>query len=355
MVPFFSRRSMAAAAVNERLVFFGGVGASGQESILDVADDCWIFDTRLAEWSRVDRHGDWPSPRRCAGFTNLGGRLHLWGGSSVDPAQSPAYTFLNDWWTFDVDARRWSRREASEDHRLAPSGATRPEPRYTPVFMTVGDTFVLFGGYTEDRLGKRKMNDAWLFADGRWSHVPIAGVEGYDERAAWPGRRYGSMSAAGAGTVYVCGGFSDEGDHNDLWRFEVAERRWTLLAADDRGQHAPAARYCAAFAHDADRLFMFGGRSRRYPKANYNDLWQFDLRSARWECLTPNRVPHRYDDRAGYPGYHAKSSVAVAGGEWYLWGGEGVNGHVSDFWRYSFANGEWRMIEPARPDDPVLW
>ena len=223
--PMFARRSMAMCAVGERLVLFGGVGAAGTESILDVANDCWIFDTTALTWREVVPREPWPSARRCVGVAPASTGLFLWGGSGVTREDGHTrYTFLNDWWHFDVDAHMWTERRESDDHRSAPSEETYPSPRYTPVFVRAEEQFLLFGGYTEDRLGHRKLNDAWI-GDGRtWEPVPMQGVAGYERGAAWPGLRYGCMAAALGDCAFVFGGFSDDGDHNDLWQFSLSER-----------------------------------------------------------------------------------------------------------------------------------
>lgn len=358
-VPFFSRRSMAVCAVEGKLVFFGGVGAAGTESILDVADDCWVFDPSLLEWRQIERHGPWPSPRRCVGITPAPGGMYLWGGSGLaDSREGKRYSFLNDWWHFELATGQWSLLRKSDDHRQSPivgAGEMYPPPRYTPVFQAAREDLFLFGGYTEDRLGKRKLNDAWICQDGTWQLVEMAGAIGYGCGSDWPGLRYGCMSAVVGGRIYVFGGFSDEGDHNDLWCFSMVNRRWQLIVPESSGSEAPPARYCAAFACHEGRLFLFGGRSRRYPKLNFNDLWVFDLVQEKWECLNENRTPHLYDASAPFPGYHAKASTAVVGNYWYLWGGEGLHGHVSDFWRYCMDDGHWELLQAARDDDPVFW
>lgn len=358
-VPFFSRRSMAMCAVEGKLVFFGGVGAAGTESILDVANDCWVFNPASLEWRQVEQRGLWPSPRRCVGVASTSKGMYLWGGSGL--ADTPAgkrYTFLNDWWYFELSSGRWTLLRDSDDHKHSPIigvGDMYPPPRYTPVFQAVPQGLFLFGGYTEDRLGKRKLNDAWTCEGETWKPVKMAGAIGYGNGANWPGLRYGCMSAGVDGRVFVFGGFSDEGDHNDLWCFSMADRRWQLIAAESAGAEAPVARYCAAFAYHEGKLFLFGGRSRRYPKLNFNDLWVLDLATEKWECLNDSQSPHRYDARAPFPAYHAKASTAVVDGYWYLWGGEGLHGHVSDFWRFDFQSQVWEQISAARNDDPIFW
>ena len=359
LAPLFSRRSMAMAAAGDRLICFGGVGAAGTESILDITDECWSFNTTSMEWRAVPRRDPWPEPRRCSGFIPTAEGVWLWGGSGVAPADAGLrHTFLNDSWLFDAATDRWTLQRASDDHLVSPTAEhddRYPAPRYTPVMAAVTRGTLLFSGYTEDRLGRRKLNDAWLHRGGEWKRVAETGVEGYDASAGRPGIRYGSGSASDRANAYIFGGFSDDGDHNDIWEFNGSSDAWRLLAAESNESTSPAPRYCAAVTFHPGRVLVFGGRSRRDSKANYNDLWAFDLSARRWECLSPNRGPHDYSSSAVFPGYHAKSSHAVIGDYWYLWGGEGRHGHVSDFWRFSLSTDRWEFIQAARSDDPQFW
>jgi hypothetical protein len=346
---------MAMTPCGNTLVCFGGVGAGGSESILDVTDECWTFDTRAMQWRRIARDEPWPSPRRCVGLAATPSGVSLWGGSGVaTTADGVRYTFLNDWWHFDPVAERFELRRESDDHRLAPEGHEYPPPRYTPVFEYVAGTLCLFSGYTEDRFGKRNLNDVWIHGAAGWTQIqPIDAAGDKPSEQSWPHVRYGSSAAVNGGKLLIFGGHSDLGDHNDLWEFNVESRHWQLL--DVEGDHAPVARYCAAVACHDHKVFVFGGRSRRNPRANYNDLWMFDLKAAAWHCLSSNRTPHRYDGGATFPGYHAKSARAVVEDHWYIWGGEGLRGHVSDFWRFSFVTLDWQLLQAARDDDPVFW
>lgn len=359
--PLYARRSASAVTWRDQIVLFGGVGTRGTESILDVSDELWVFNTGLLEWAQIPRCSPWPSARRCAGLASLGEVLYLFGGSGVRPTSDgqERYTFLNDLWTFYPEDRRWQCLRASDNHWEVPdtgrAGDGVPVPRYTPLFWAAGENLILFGGYTEDRLGKRKLNDLWVYRDGSWRSIPAQGPPGYDEGARWPGVRYGSMSVASGGAIYVCGGFSDDGDHIDLWRFDVEREDWQLVHPDIRSVDVPPPRYCAAAAIDGGKLWLFGGRSRSNPKLNFNDLWYCDLRAGTWHQIHDNRRPHRYDSGAEFPAYHAKSSFAVVGTHWYVWGGEGAHGHVSDLWRFDLANHVWQLVQPARSDDPLFW
>jgi hypothetical protein len=163
--------------------------------------------------------------------------------------------------------------------------------------------------------------------------------------------RYGAQSASDGENVYIFGGFSDDGDHNDLWVYST--EGFELIIGESDSSKVPRARYCAAFDFHDGFLYLFGGRSRQNPKANFSDLWRFDLEKRKWELLQDHKITGTQD--ISRPGYHAKSSVCVVGDSWYIWGGEGPSGHVSDFWRYDLVSGDWLLISPARDDDPIFW
>ncbi len=360
-VPFTARRSIAAAAKGDRIYYFAGVGGNtGTESILDVSKELWRFDTETGAWCRIPEREPWPEARRCCGWAVEGGLIYLWGGSGVrrDPSDSWTYNFLNDLWAFNPEDHAWTCVEKSaEPNSDLPEPSLRPCPRYTPAFQSVQNRILLFGGYTEDALGKRKMNDLWIL-DPRtgWSEVRREGtVEGYDARASWPGVRYGCMSTQGEGCLFICGGFSDQGDHIDVWAYSEEQQSWILLSPDSHDDSSPSPRYCGALSYRNGQLYLFGGRSRRHPKLNYNDLWVFDLRKLSWKSLQKNRGPHTYTKEAVFPGYHAKSAAATVGSRWYILGGEGLTGHVSDFWVLDRDSLQWTLLQPARGDDPTLW
>lgn len=362
--PLYARRSMACSAFDTFIYFFGGVGFRGTESILDVSNDLWRFDVRSHSWECLNTQNSvrLPGPRRCVGFQPTSAGLYLWGGSGVKKNTASGeltYSFLNDLWLYRTDSRVWEQLEISDDHTLSPfvfSERPRPEPRYLPVFHVNGEKTALFSGYTEDRLGKRKMNDFWIRNNntGDWLRMKGDIPAGYDPSFNWPGMRYGSMNASDSNRIVVCGGYSDDGDHNDLWVWEWVSQNWECFSADGVSE-APAPRYSAAASLHEESFWIFGGRSRRFPKLNFNDTWRFDLQKRRWECISPSNDEHRYDITAGKIGYHAKSSSAIIDGRWYVWGGEGLHGHVSDFWYFNFSSLEWQMLQPARVDDPVFW
>jgi len=342
--PPTARRSPAAAAWGGSLWIIAGVGAHTLgESILDVTDELWRLDLESGAWQAVPRREPWPEARRCCGWLPVDGELLLWGGSGVSGTGAGCrHTFLNDEWLFDPAGETWSRLRESEDHRDTPAATDRPFPRYTPNMALAGGDLFLFGGYTEDRLGKRKLDDLWRRREGHWAPVAAGEPAGHGPGAARPGLRYGAMISAGEGGFWLYGGFRDAGDCDDLWWFDTGRESWSLVTPEGP---RPGARYCGALAADGDRLLLFGGRTRTPPVRNYADLWLFEPRERRWICVA----------EAAAPGFHAKSAHAIAGRHLYLWAGEGLHGHVSDLWRLDLDTLDWERLAAGRADDPVLW
>lgn len=363
-VPFMARRSMACTVYQDKIFFFGGVGAHGTESILDVTNDLWSYTPTVGVWECLQHQGISPSPRRCVGFASSEQGITLWGGSGLrkDSSGKETYSFLNDLWLYSPNEKCWHLLQETDDHLRSPKEEPlqlRPEPRYTPVWHTLSSGFFfLFSGYTEDRLGKRKMNDLWLCNPSLLSWEKISGDEllhGYSVSKQWPGVRYGTTSIVHDSIVYIFGGFSDDGDHNDVWMWGLKDRKWQCLSSDCHESINPSPRYCASGAYYDGSFWIFGGRSRSFPKINFNDTWRFDIRSKSWELVVPQCTVNEYGLSAHSIGYHAKSSSAVLDGLWYIWGGEGLHGHVSDLWAFDFNLREWNMKYPARLDDPLFW
>ena len=164
------------------------------------------------------------------------------------------YTFLNDLWCFVPSGNRLRLLRLPMITYKGPfADYRRPlcHPQgILPVFESVGQGFIPLWrfyrrsagkAYAERRLAMFLLWYAILVA------APCRGKSGYTEDAAWPGQHYSSMSTSDGRYVYVCGGFSNVGDHR-LWRFRssfamagrcfILRLSWRILSS----------RYCATFA-----------------------------------------------------------------------------------------------------------
>lgn len=184
------------------------------------------------------------------------------------------------------------------------------------------------------------------------------GVRPLVERGSPPGGLSYSCTAADTaqgGSFYLFGGanylfeldpgfFSSLTVSDELYRFDVPQRRWTLL--EPEGPRPSARSGCTAAFHDG-AMYMFAGISRFF--AVNAELWRFDPSLETWSLLTPNGAapPPRYkpavalDEQAGRIYYYGGLAFGPAGFE-----------RIDDFWVYDIASNQFRQlpsgIQPVR-------
>eukprot|EP00948_MAST-09A_sp_MAST-9A-sp1_P002331 g2331.t1 len=141
-----ARASHSSVLVDNKLVYFGGLGTSGsgqsgggggkQEKCLN---DLWVFDTETFQWIRPRTAGKSPSPRHghVSGLS-LDGRIFIHGGADVSPSKGLKY--LSDLYELDTETMVWTRPRIS--------GAEYPSKRLNHKACMIGNYFVIFGGWT---------------------------------------------------------------------------------------------------------------------------------------------------------------------------------------------------------------
>lgn len=178
------------------------------------------------------------------------------------------------------------------------------------------------------------------------------------ERGAPPGGlSYSCMAAdpAQGGAFYLFGGanylfeldpgfFSSLVVSDDLYRFDLPRRRWTLI--EPEGPRPTARSGCTAAFFDG-ALYMFAGISRSF--AVNGELWRLDPELESWTLLTPTGpVPP--------PRYKPAVALDAEAGKIYYYGGLafGPTGfaRIDDFWVYDIASNQFRElpsgIQPVR-------
>jgi Galactose oxidase, central domain len=298
-------RSIGAVIWDGALYLFAGFGFNGTAKANDVSDDLWRY---RQGWQHVCAGG--PPAVRYPSLVVAGDRFLRFGGCGYADGD---LTFHNDIWSFDG---KWS---------LLTTRGEAPAPRYTSAMAWHHGCLYVFAGCAREHGRGAYFGDLWRLAGDRWEQ--LHGLE------QGPGRRYGFGWTSAGGKLFIFGGYDGTKDLDDLWALDLDSLRWQRLPSD------PEARYCPALGHVDGRLVLFGGRSKVNPKKNLSDTWVFD---GNWT--------QKYEPG---PGYHAKPGYASDGAALWLYGGEGPRGHVSDLWRYDSKG--WRLMSPARDDDPVLW
>jgi len=209
----------------------------------------------------------------------------------------------------------------------------------------------------------------------------VYGTQGAASASNLPGARYNASSwTDSSGNMWLFGGYGYSASNalsslNDLWQYAPSTGQWTWVSGGNAGNasgtygtqgaasvsNLPGARYSASsWTDSAGNLWLFGGYG--YDSAGtagyLNDLWEYSPTTGQWTWVSGGNA----DNAAGVYGvqgtaaagnapgsrYAASSWIDSTGNLW-LFGGlgydsTGVQGNLSDLWRYSPSSGQWTWI-----------
>jgi hypothetical protein len=351
--PGRTNAAMAYDSARNRLVLFGGTGASGELS------DTWESDGRA--WSTFSSNaGTTPSARHghSMAYDSARGRVVLFGGS--DATDANIYEWSGQQWTaavptstqnpaartqasmaYDVQNRRvvmfggtapgtqagnqefWGWDGAAWT-LLLPGGQT-PPPRYGAAmgYDSLRGSLVLYGGTAD---GSTLLTDTWEFNGSLWSQ-PATTASAPQQVQSLPPLAFFPLT----GAMALLDGATSKGDAA-VPASKWAASQWSSLSATVPPP-VPVVRTGAAVAYDdlLESAVLFGGTDPVMPAAPRNDLWQVDP-SGNWTDISPS---------AATPG--ARSHFAMAydsrRNTTVLFGGNrSVNGSdvaLSDTWEWN--------------------
>lgn len=121
---------------------------------------------------------------------------------------SPRVPVDNKLHVFDLDTLTWSVAEATGDV---------PPPRVGVTMAAVGHTIYVFGGRDAEH---KELNELYSYdtSTNTWTLIPAGDVA--------PAHRSYHSTAADDWHVYIFGGCGVAGRLNDLWAFDVFEKKW---------------------------------------------------------------------------------------------------------------------------------
>lgn len=284
---------------------------------LGVGNDLWRFDPATGTWDLLEeddwslRYGDEarrPGARLLASFAVVGDWAYLFGGLAV-LEQGLVLRALNDFWRYHVPTGRWELI-----HRDTGWCNFVNRPSHRPIrgahgAAVIGSDIYVFGGWP-GTVPTFTVNDLWCYdkLTGRWEQrSPWRGREqgaGYGAGTDHPRARYCANLFAHGDALYLFSardtGEKDPEFFNDLWCYDPAADRWTLLHPDDGGTDFsagatyPAARYGSGYAVLGDYLYLFGGHNGIETGVERNDFWRYHMPTDHCEHLHPD------DGRADY-------------------------------------------------------
>lgn len=271
---------------NKATILFGG--RSEKRGVLN---DTWRLDLERGRWARVRTTGAVPAPRFGHNLVGLpDGDVLLFGGEGNAG-------FFADTWRLDVQTRRWRRVSTrGPKARYGAAGALDPAT----------GRLVVSHGFTDNG----RFDDTW--GVGRGAARNLSGAR------PRPLKRCLVQGTILGGDFFLFGGQSDPAPfRDDLWRYDLATRRWTELQPDRR----PSARNRYAAASAGPFWLLQGGLTA---KGSAGDLWRFDPRDGQFTQL--ETIGTGPGGRYGHAAATAPRGIVV-------FGGNGPKGQDSQTWR----------------------
>ncbi len=307
------------------LWMFGGNGFDETSAKAGALNDLWSFDPNSLEWtwwkgsSIVNVNGTYGVKGASSSTSTPGARqgatawvdgentLWLFGGLG-QPGTGTVSGPLNDLWKYIPAENTWTWVSGESGLNAVGvygelggiSSVANPGARsFASGWVDHDGLLYLYGGNGLGAAPKTVglLNDLWVYypESNRWSWIKgspalgaptVSGLLGVTNPSNVPSGRAGSMTwITGNQEVWMFGGQTRSGLVNDLWRFDLTSKSWTLLKSPTTAgvygsilvgapSNTPGSRRgSAAFTDSSGDLWLLGGANA----ANaFNDLWLLD-------------------------------------------------------------------------------
>ncbi len=317
------------------------------------AEHAWVWSNgqneryNISKTYDVDKGEPGPGSRMWSAATQVGGDGFLFGGYGFTPFREPTPflpSMFGDVWIYpNKPPREWKQLTFGDD---------RIGGRMFSVVFAAARGFFLFGGTSRNGAIK---NDMWFF-DIEGSNF----TEMVPATAAVPSPRSAAAGWSTPTTLYLFGGTSGAGVFSDMWAFDIAASRWTLMGGSNATDSSavfggfapwPGARQGASCwtVDGGKQLLLFGGLgfSDGRAEGNLADTWLFSIANKRWSVGPRGPLNHRPDFSLSELVPEARQFAQY----WYNWqeetpylyGGQGVNSLLSDLWRFNVGR-QWQLV-----------
>jgi hypothetical protein len=314
------------------------------------------------------------------------GNLWLFGGNGLD--STGAVLPMNDLWKYTGGQWAWISGSAV-GAKIGTYGSLGvhatsniPGARLGGISWTdTSGNFWLFGGSGYDSTNNSgPLNDLWKYGGGEWTWMGGSdhtgqqgtyGTQGVPSVSNIPGARSGAVSwSDSSGNFWLFGGsgydsVGNQGLLNDLWKYSSGEWTWESGSntANQNGVYGtmgtstvgnvPGARFGGSGWVDlSGNLWLFGGTgydSSASLVGFLNDVWKYSNGQWSWTSGSSLRDQGGVYGQQGVPatGNIPGSRINAiswtdSSGNFWLFGGGGMNGLLNDLWKYN--SGEWTWI-----------
>ena len=240
-------------------VFGGYTGDIYSNSNLRNKNDLFEYKFTTSQWINWEDRitGDLPPARSAHGAAVYNNRLWIFAGYD-------GHARLNDMWSIDLMSSQPQWEEIDQ------SGDSPPTCCNFPVAV-VDDSMYVFSGQS----GAKITNNLYqfLFKERRWVRIRTAHL--LRGSPSPPQRRYGHTMVAYRRGLYVFGGAADGILDNEVHRFDVDSRSWSIMKPSE-GSDVPCGRVFHSAAVWNNGLYIFGGTVDSLANRS-GDLYRFSL------------------------------------------------------------------------------
>ena len=314
-----SRYRHSAILCGSSLFVFGGVNKD-QVRFADVYE----LNTSLRHWIRVETAGNAPSPRTFHRAILYEGFMFILGGFDGVRRNDMYRLYLQDLSPEeDIESNPMAQMRSVDSEAfiwqvVVPQG-TIYSKRTGHSAVALNNSFYIFGGTDENN----RRNDLYRFDLPTKTWTLLSAVTG-----EIPTPRSGSRGQGYQGSLYFYGGYTKkDGEYfGDLYRFDIGLMEWRRLNSEP----APRADHTLALYEDC--LYVFGGYDG---KNRFNDLYEYRISDNQWQRLEPTGL--RPTPRFGH-------SAAVCGRSFYVFGGWDGHDTLDDLYEYVFTRETWSEL-----------
>jgi len=250
------------------LIYFHGGRSPGGTTL----GDMWTYNITSNVFSELKLHGTPPPPRQVHSLALVQNSKHPQGvlyvfGGLIDEQPTVAY---------DI-------------YKIDPvSGLSLPLPsaipgRWRHSTVALGSQMIICFG-----IDRGLRDDVWAFNTESEAWVELKPVA---DSPPPPEKRYHPCCQPVNTTAFVCfgGTLANVTDSSEVMLYDVNYRRWVNYAAHGtRGEHFPIPRNSAAcFYHTHNQTFTISHGWSTAELVGFNDMWDFDLKTATWTKVTP--------------------------------------------------------------------
>ncbi len=255
-------------------------------------------------WRRLNPGGTPPVGRadHVMVYDPNGRRMVVFGGSPQ------RYVHINDVWVLTMS------RGTESWQQVNPTGALPGGRGYAyGIFHPGRRSLILFEGYSTSTL----YNDVWeLVLDNMvWRQISVTGAR--------PSARYDGAAALDVANnrMLVFGGRTASSFVNELWALDLTQGQetWTQLSQNGTVPSVRAG-FAWAASPDGGSVLLCAGWNGDY---RLNDLYRLDVPTLTWTALCPTgELPYERRNCLGFADW--------TGGNFFIFGGEGDAGYLSD-------------------------